>query len=66
MFCMQGSAEDATGDLPQENAELAPKTPEAGLSEDHAWRIRVYNHTATPPPDVMWIGFMQLACRRAT
>ena len=53
MFCMQGSAEDATGDLPQENAELAPETPEAGLSEDHTWRIRVHKHAATPPPDVM-------------
>ena len=46
MFCVQRSAEDATGDLPQEDAELAPETPEAGLSEDHAWRIRVHKYTA--------------------
>ena len=39
---MQGSSEPAVLDLAaDEDAELAPQTPEAGVSEEHAWQIRV-------------------------
>ena len=31
-----------------DDAELEPCTPDAGLSEDHAWRIRVRSHPLLP------------------
>ena len=54
---MQGPSEPAVADTSAgEDAELAPQTPEAGVSEEHAWRIRVRSVcTLSCTEDYVWI-----------